>query len=278
MLSILLLFVHIVYIFFIQVTKWLCHPSMFIRRFFSIRKIRVPHHIAFVFTNKDEISLESLSSLIALSVFHGVKHITIYDPWSLAEDSREELRKRTTDMLEQFQMKTPTTISFENNAELSCDVKVTLLGSQAGRPCLVRVCRKLCTSTASEIQAVSISNALASESIEEPDFLLKIGDVDSLLGYPPWVLRVTELMFIDTLGSSISHRQFLSFLENYRRREQSEGQMTTNSRHNSAYNGEKMLTSGSMRNVSCLRVISTIEHTQSIEPHSISLSSNIDVM
>lgn len=60
-----------------------------------------------------------------------------------------------------------------------------------------------------------ISECLAKEHIYEPDFLLQVGNLETVAGYSPWVLRITEILQLKSLPSNFSHQQFLSYLHEY---------------------------------------------------------------
>lgn len=73
-----------------------------------------------------------------------------------------------------------------------------------------------------EIKIEDIDEELQQQSIFEPDLLIKLGSIQSLAGYPPWSLRVTEIINLPSLSTSTSNftkSQFEEILINFSRRE-----------------------------------------------------------
>lgn len=72
-----------------------------------------------------------------------------------------------------------------------------------------------------EIKIEDVDEELKKQSIFEPDLLIKIGTIQSLAGYPPWSLRVTEILSLSRLSteSKFTKSQFEEILLNFSRRE-----------------------------------------------------------
>lgn len=74
-----------------------------------------------------------------------------------------------------------------------------------------------------DITVEEISACLAGEHICEPDFLLQIGNLETMAGYSPWVLRITEILRVKSLPNNFSRQQFLSYLHEYSSRDRRVG-------------------------------------------------------
>ncbi|VDK88415.1 unnamed protein product, partial [Litomosoides sigmodontis] len=155
----------------------------------------------------------------------GITKVTLYDPWSYILSKRELLRELTHDFMLMTCPKEHVDVEFHDSDHSVIHsnlihTTVKILGVQDGRQSIVRACRKLCMERApADITIEQISECLAKEHISEPDFLLQIGNLETMAGYTPWVLRITEILHVRSLPSNFSHRQFLSYLHEYSSRD-----------------------------------------------------------
>ncbi|VDN18553.1 unnamed protein product [Gongylonema pulchrum] len=167
---------------------------------------------------------EALSKLLIHSSRAGIRRVTLYDPWSYISSKQEILRHLTQNLMLKSCSKNCSIVfceaednSFPTGPQCTT---VKILSGNDGRQSLVRACRKLCRShEPAEITLERVSKCLAQEHIYEPDFLLRIGDLETLAGYPAWALRVTEILSLRNLASNFSYRQFLSYLHDYSSRD-----------------------------------------------------------
>ncbi|VDK79371.1 unnamed protein product [Onchocerca ochengi] len=168
---------------------------------------------------------EALSKLIVHSAHAGITKITLYDPWSYIFSNREILRELTNEFMHTKRSKEVIDIEFFDSDHPIIHpnfihTAVKILGAQDGRQSIVRACQKLCVECEpANITVEQISECLAKEHICEPDFLLQIGNLKTMAGYSPWVLRITEILQLKSLPSNFSHHQFLSYLHEYSSRD-----------------------------------------------------------
>ena len=167
-----------------------------------------------------------IDDLIYYSAAYDIGELTIYDPWSIVKTDGSHIQRRIDERLSQlivarrhkFRSKVIIRYSQEHDDdEHDTNVLfVNLLDANDGRSSLVRVARQL-SITSSDITIESIDHLLHLDHIDEPDLLIKYGCVDSLVGYPPWSLRVTEML---DGGEKFNELKFISYLERFACRDQ----------------------------------------------------------
>uniref|UniRef100_A0A1I7UAZ6 ditrans,polycis-polyprenyl diphosphate synthase [(2E,6E)-farnesyldiphosphate specific] n=1 Tax=Caenorhabditis tropicalis TaxID=1561998 RepID=A0A1I7UAZ6_9PELO len=153
-------------------------------------RIRIPVHLAVCFTENKLIDLSEILQLIDSCVLTGVRQLSLYDPFG-------ELVSQI-DKIEQA-------CRLFTRADLFCDgvrihssdisnLQVNILSRKMGKDALVKTCKLLCEND-EKITGERISKALEEKfHLSDPDFLLQIGNVPTLCGYPPWNLRITEFL------------------------------------------------------------------------------------
>jgi hypothetical protein len=183
-------------------------------------KLVIPKHMAVVFTDDAHVYLSCLIDIIAHSVFYGIEKLTFFDPWCILESRKYEIIAELRKFFESRPNQRRILFNEESDGEATKALRVTILGSNDGRASLVRACKQLCHST-EEVSIASVYEKLATEHIQDPDFLLKVGNLNSLAGYPPWNLRITELLSISSfeVQNRVQDYEFLRFLQAYSSRD-----------------------------------------------------------
>ncbi|EFO27952.1 hypothetical protein LOAG_00518 [Loa loa] len=229
MLNVVVEWLRFAYTFLEVIVNYISKPSLIVKSLFcsvdTSQSHQLPNHLAVLYTDKYAISLEALGKLIVHSAHAGITKITLYDPWSYISSRQELLRKLTYDFMHRTCAKQLVHVEFHDpdysifNPSFT-HTSVKILGARDGRQSIVRACRKLCMECKPEnITIEQISECLAEEHICEPDFLLQIGNLETMAGYSPWVLRITEILQVKSLPSNFSHQQFLSYLHEYSSRD-----------------------------------------------------------
>ncbi|KAL3995266.1 putative undecaprenyl diphosphate synthase family protein [Acanthocheilonema viteae] len=230
MLNVVLELLRFAYTFLEVILNYISKPSLIVKSLLcnadsNFQSHQLPNHLAVLYTDKCAISLEALSKLIVHSARAGIRKITLYDPWSYIFSRRELLQKLTYDFAHMTCSKEPVDVvfyDFDHSVIHPSYIHTTvkILTARDGRQSIIRACRKLCMECKpTDITIEQISECLAEEHICEPDFLLQIGNLKTMAGYPPWVLRITEILQLKSLPSNFSHKQFLSYLHEYSSRD-----------------------------------------------------------
>jgi dehydrodolichyl diphosphate syntase complex subunit NUS1 len=182
-----------------------------------------PSHLAIAYVDKELISYVQLYDLVLHSSSYGVKRVTFYDPWSLLKSDsvqfikglKRYLKERRSSVIPIINYETPSEVVDQKNY-----IHISILDSSDGREALVKACKKI-SKLSREIKIEDIDEQLIEQSIFEPDLLIKVGTIQSLAGYPPWSLRVSEIISIPTLSyeTNFTISQFEEILLNFSRRE-----------------------------------------------------------
>uniref|UniRef100_A0AC34GQ13 Ditrans,polycis-polyprenyl diphosphate synthase [(2E,6E)-farnesyldiphosphate specific] n=1 Tax=Panagrolaimus sp. ES5 TaxID=591445 RepID=A0AC34GQ13_9BILA len=185
--------------------------------------LTLPNHIGIAFVEEDLISYRHIFDLILHSTSAGVKRITFYDPWSRIKSDKIRFIKDLKKYLKNSHSSIIPIFTDESKEEIETNkrnIYITILGATDGRGALVNACKKLCH-LSREIKIEDVDEELKKQSIFEPDLLIKIGTIQSLAGYPPWSLRVTEILSLSRLSteSKFTKSQFEEILLNFSRRE-----------------------------------------------------------
>uniref|UniRef100_A0A915PK66 ditrans,polycis-polyprenyl diphosphate synthase [(2E,6E)-farnesyldiphosphate specific] n=1 Tax=Setaria digitata TaxID=48799 RepID=A0A915PK66_9BILA len=173
--------------------------------------------------------MEAASRLIAHCARVGIAKVTLYDPWSYICSRREILRQLTYDLMQKtYSKEIPDVEFYDSNQTVthpsSIHTAVKILGARDGRQSIVRACQKLSMKCQpADITIEQISECLAEEHICEPDFLLQVGNLETMAGYSPWTLRITEILQLKSLPYNFSYQQFLSCLQDYSSRDRRVG-------------------------------------------------------
>ncbi|CAP23425.2 Protein CBG03250 [Caenorhabditis briggsae] len=170
-------------------------------------KIRIPAHLAVCFTESRLIDLTEVIQIMDSCVAAGIRQLSLYDPFG-------ELVSQIGQIEQACRLFT--------RADLFCDGKrlhssgltnlqVNVLSRKMGKSALVEACKmkffskrhtahksilcfQLCREE-DEITVDRVSKTLEDKfHLSDPDFLLQVGNVPTLCGYPPWNLRITEFL------------------------------------------------------------------------------------
>ncbi|CAB3404324.1 unnamed protein product [Caenorhabditis bovis] len=166
------------------------------RRMENVR-IKIPSHLAVVFTEKRLIRLDEIMFFIEYALRADIRHISLYDPFGeLVEHENEFISIARNMKIDLFM---DNCLVHEDILAKMC---LNVLSRKSSKNALVNVCKTLCERDA-PITVEDITDTLHEQrKLKDPDFLLQIGNVPSLCGYPPWNLRITEFMQSSQLPTS----------------------------------------------------------------------------
>uniref|UniRef100_A0A7I4Z7J6 ditrans,polycis-polyprenyl diphosphate synthase [(2E,6E)-farnesyldiphosphate specific] n=1 Tax=Haemonchus contortus TaxID=6289 RepID=A0A7I4Z7J6_HAECO len=176
------------------------------------RALKTPAHVAVLINNRS-LTKDSLQSLLNVCLGANIRRLTIYDPVSdnsfLADDLSIFCKSKRIKIVIGCNS-SPMDLS-------SYRLIVHLLSVDSGRATLVEACRDL-SSSSTPITVGEVSTYLAKRhSLYEPEVLIQVGSIPSLSGYPPWCLRVTEIIPVRVLPCT--RYAFEECLEAYSKRE-----------------------------------------------------------
>ncbi|KAF1765700.1 hypothetical protein GCK72_005653 [Caenorhabditis remanei] len=153
-------------------------------------RIRIPSHLAVCFTEKRLVDLSEVIQMMDSCVSAGIRQLSLYDPYGELVGQIGQIEQACRLFI---------------RADLFCDgeclhsnglanLQVNVLSRKMGKTALVEACKTLCRED-EKITTERVSKILEEKfHLSDPDFLLQIGSVPTLCGYPPWNLRITEFL------------------------------------------------------------------------------------
>lgn len=204
-----------------SVEYYFCHYFQY-SRIAIPRNLRIPNHIALAFTDESSrLDLNSITDLICWCKQLGIKYITLYDDLGRLKAKQKELYRHLdhkASMIDdgnnngaQFQYEPETTIQLKN---ISYIKGLTILSRLDGRQKFVADIRDLL-----KVEPDKIDIDLVQKHVGwtcDPELLIIFGYRQCLHGFPPWQLRLTEILSIPT-HRNVTYRLFTDCLERYSR-------------------------------------------------------------
>lgn len=195
---------------------------------------KVPKHIA-VLIGEHDISYRDAANLVMWCLFAGIPHVTLYDVEGALKENFARLYKEISrSQVEHFGCENRCKVVLhvkgqelpEKNGQRNGykqHINVHLASGDDGRPQLASIARTFCQAVErremapSDITPHLIQRELG--DVPDPELLLRCGCVHSLLGYPPWQIRLTEIVTLPT-HRNLQLSEFLEALVKYNKREQ----------------------------------------------------------
>nr|XP_056712315.1 dehydrodolichyl diphosphate synthase complex subunit NUS1 [Euleptes europaea] len=204
--------------------KALSNPSRWRRDGKALQKL--PGHVGLVVT-EEEPSYADMASLVVWCMAVGISYVSVYDHDGIFKrnNSRlmDEILKQQQELLNLDCSK--YTVEFANQDKtdqvLNCQPTLKVLSPEDGKTDIVRAAQKFCHLVAqqqrkcTDLDVNVLDNLLSStKGFPDPDLILKFGPVDSILGFLPWHIRVTEIISLPS-HVNISYEDFFSALCHY---------------------------------------------------------------
>lgn len=176
------------------------------------RNLRIPKHIALCFTNEiNHLHLESIARLLCWCKQLDISHITLYDDLGRLKDMHKWLIKYIELRMRAF----------------GCDKPIdrieglNIISRSDGRQKFAEDMRELVEKLKpDEINIDTVDKCVGWPS--DPELLISFGYPLCLHGFPPWQLRLTEILSIPT-HRYLPQKVFLDCLSRYSRTSQREG-------------------------------------------------------
>ncbi|EDV25025.1 uncharacterized protein TRIADDRAFT_56532 [Trichoplax adhaerens] len=175
----------------------------------SKRMKQIPAHIGLVVV-EDSISCKDIAKVIVWSIGIGIPCVTLFDQKGWLKEMRHKINQEVTNYYNLLlsKEKTKMVLSCRNGIALanisipgySKPIRLNFLSNSDGRQDIVTAAQKLCsdsnfyhaTVTDQEIDRVT-STLHATHGFPDPELVIKFGDIDSMLGFLPWQIRLTEI-------------------------------------------------------------------------------------
>lgn len=152
-----------------------------------IKDLRTPKHIALSFTNEqDYLDLEAIARLLCWCKQLGIRHITLYDDLGRLKDQEKELFKHIEHIMKSLGCEKPV-----NRID-----GLNIISQSDGREKFLSEVKDIVLLKPSTIDLDRVNQRVGWPS--DPDLLISFGSPLCLYGFPPWQLRLTEILSLPT--------------------------------------------------------------------------------
>lgn len=220
--------------------------------------MQTPKHVAFImdgnrrWAHKNKLALffghekgaRNLEPLVEFAIDNHITHLTFWafstENWQRPEEEVSDLmkvfRKALNDPMIKRLADLQTKISIigdiepfpqdiqedvqrivedtQNNSRIS----VTIALNYGGRKEIMHAIQSLIQTHEETITEETVSNALYTKNLPDPDFIIRTGGEKRLSGYLPWQSVYAELYFTDVLWPDFSPKEFAKALEDFENR------------------------------------------------------------
>lgn len=165
--------------------------------------IRIPKHIALSFTNElRHLDLEAIARLVCWCKQLGIESITLYDD----QGSLKCIQQQIVDHIE-LKLRL---LGYDKPIKQIDGLNI--ISNVDGRRKFVQDVRSLVKKSQESITESMIQDQIGWRT--DPELLLSFGSPQCLYGFPPWQLRLTEIVSVRT-HRSIPQKVFLNCLRRY---------------------------------------------------------------
>ncbi|XP_052807562.1 dehydrodolichyl diphosphate synthase complex subunit nus1-like [Mya arenaria] len=187
---------------------------------------KLPLHLGLILCEK-ELSYADIARTIVWSSAMGITYISVYDSNGVIKRNEHclasELQKQRGLQTDSEKNKSDIQINsgWKTQDKCSSRTNVYLLSQQDGRQSIVDVAKTICCRVkskqmkAAELNPQSLDVIFQEESgYPDPDIIIRFGSVESLLGFMPWHVRLTEILSVPS-HIGLEYKAFKSVLVNY---------------------------------------------------------------
>ncbi|KAJ0026706.1 hypothetical protein NQD34_017706 [Periophthalmus magnuspinnatus] len=185
---------------------------------------KLPVHIGLLFVD-EEPSYTDVANLAVWCMAMGISYVSVYDDNGILQKNNSLLMHEITQLQRHLLGVEGSKVEFLRNGSeknvVSCRPVVSVLSPEDGKQSIVQAAQQLCRSVENKERSpkdisVSMLDSLLRElkNIPDPDLVLKLGPVDSTLGFLPWHIRLTEFISLST-HRNLSYDDLLGALHRY---------------------------------------------------------------
>jgi len=169
--------------------------------------LKIPGHLAIVFAADELINLTLLCDFIIYASENGVRQLTFYDANGRVLNLIDELEQVFYKTTRRKQLN--RNVFFKKTTDIIGGLQVYALNRKHGKDMLIDICTELCQSS-EKITSKLVQRRLDENNVYEVDFLVTIGCANTLQDFPPWSLRLAEILHLDRLEQRdrLAEREF----------------------------------------------------------------------
>lgn len=185
---------------------------------------KLPVHIGLLLVD-EEPSYSDIANLVVWCMAMGMSCVSVYDDNGILQKNSSLLMREVIQLQRHLLGVEGSKVEFLSNGSdkhvVSCWPTVNVLSPEDGKQSIVQAAQQLCRSVENKERSpkdisVSMLDSLLREhkNIPDPDLVLKLGPVDSTLGFLPWHIRLTEFISLPS-HRNISYEDLLGALHIY---------------------------------------------------------------
>lgn len=185
---------------------------------------KLPVHIGLLLVD-EEPSYSDIANLVVWCMAMGISYVSVYDENGILQKNNSLLMREIIQLQRHLLGVEVSKVEFLNNGSdkhvVSCRPTVNVLSPEDGKQSIVQAAQQLCRSVENKERSpkdisVSMLDSLLREykNIPDPDLVLKLGPVDSTLGFLPWHIRLTEFISLSS-HRNMSYEDLLGALHRY---------------------------------------------------------------
>lgn len=185
---------------------------------------KLPVHIGLLLVDEEPIYTD-IANLVVWCMAMGISYVSVYDENGILQKNNSLLMREVIQLQRHLLGVEGSKVEFLNNGSdrhvVSCQPIVNVLSPEDGKQSIVQAAQQLCRSVENKERSpkdisVSMLDSLLREhkNIPDPDLVLKLGPVDSTLGFLPWHIRLTEFISLSS-HRNISYEDLLGALHRY---------------------------------------------------------------
>jgi len=188
---------------------------------------KMPGHVSLMFL-EENVPVEDIVKPIVWCICLGVTTISLYDYYGKLRQQKLEIDSELRDYYSDFtrQCKTSPGGSVGKDTGGHRPPRIQFVSVENGRTDLVHAARDIAkdfvSGVVTEITQVNFESYHKVFANSNPELLIKFGNVNTLAGYPPWPVHLTEILSLPTCYL-ISPSHFLRTLGQYLTIEKREG-------------------------------------------------------
>ncbi|XP_002735327.1 dehydrodolichyl diphosphate synthase complex subunit nus1-like [Saccoglossus kowalevskii] len=189
---------------------------------------KLPLHIGLLVL-EDDISYTDVANIVVWCMTVGISYISLYDTQGDFKRNCTKINNEILKKQEEVLGNESTKCLFHlyrggievHNKVNDCRIHVNLLSLEDGRQDIVRAAKYFCQQVACKRRKVNDLNPTVLENdlqgndiFPDPDLIIKFGDVDSLLGFLPYQIRLSEIL-CSSSHHNMDYKVFISLLYRY---------------------------------------------------------------
>ncbi|CAL1273907.1 unnamed protein product [Larinioides sclopetarius] len=195
---------------------------------------KLPSHLGIIIC-EDRISFSDISNLIIWSFCVGIHHVSIYDSTGFIKSNGNQLYREAILRKNSYLQKKANSLNIifsdgkapylyntiTKNGHRTEDLKVYLLSHEDGKQQIVKAAKFLCKDARNNPEILEKFYAHNFDSyikgaldVPDPEMIVVFGKTSALIGYLPWHIRLSEIMFQST-HHNVSFEEFQNLLCQY---------------------------------------------------------------